>query len=320
MIQDIDSFISELMNSMNSKKVLWDTKLPIRGTPWTICGYSRSMDRTGFFVSGLNIMLDAGSPIFKRPNCVFITHTHIDHVGDLPRSLIQDIDIKDDNNKISIYCPSEAIERIKNYIIAFHELNSLVDYDKLGVKLEDFYKFVPISPIYSTQCLVVNKQQIVLETVGAYHGIPTVVYGFSVIKNKLDPKYIGLSGKELAQLKVNGINVSQVVTEKKFCYVLDTSIKIFEEHKFLLEYPVIIVECTFFTDDEIEQANKRKHIHWLQLKPYVVQNPNALFILVHFSERHKENEIKIFFDNIKNVDGITNIHPWLTEVLVDDKN
>jgi len=301
---------------MEPKKVFWKTEFLIPGTPWTICGYSRSTYRTGFFVTGIDIMLDAGPQIFRRPRCIFITHTHVDHIAELPLSLIQDIDVKDDDSKIAIYCPLESVKYIKDYIIKFHEVNSLVDYEVFGVKMEDFYKFIPISSTHSEQRLVINKQTIILETVGAYHSIPTVVYGFSVVKNKLNSKYIGLSGKELAQLKKTGINVCVEVIEKKFCYVLDTSIKIFENHKFLLEYPVIIVECTFFADDELEQANKRKHIHWIQLKPYVVQNPTVLFILVHFSERHKDNEIRVFFENVRKIDGITNIHPWLTDPII----
>jgi ribonuclease Z len=114
-------------------------------------------------------------------------------------------------------------------------------------------------------------------------------------------------------LKKSGTEVNVEVTEKKFCYVLDTSIKVFEQNPFLFEYPVIITECTFLYEDEIEMANKKKHIHWNQLKPYVVQYPSVFFILVHFSQRYKDQEICTFFDDVKKTDGIMNIHPWLSD-------
>lgn len=298
---------------MEPKKVFWKTELAIPGTSWVMSGYSRSAYRTGFFINGIDIMLDAGPQTFKKPGSIFITHLHGDHIAELPLSLIQDIDTKDDASKISIYCPEKAVKYIRNHIITFHEANSMLDYDQFNMKMEDFYNFVPVGASRSTERIVRNKQILVLETVGADHSIPTVVYGFSLVKNKLNPLYAGIPGKEIAKLKKSGAEVSIEVVEKKFCYVLDTSIKVFEQNPFLLEYPVIVIECTFLMDDELEQANKKKHIHWNQLKPYVVQNPNVLFILVHFSQRYRDLEINDFFNNVKTVDGITNIHPWLTD-------
>jgi len=110
--------------------------------------------------------------------------------------------------------------------------------------------------------------------------------------------------------------------KKKFSYVLDTGIEIFEKNPFLLEYPVAIVECTFLLDnnDELEQAIKKKHIHWNQLKPYVVQNPNVLFILVHFSQRYSDSQIKTFFNKVIAEDNISNIHPWLTDPVTNVGN
>jgi len=107
------------------------------------------------------------------------------------------------------------------------------------------------------------------------------------------------------------------VIEKKFCYVLDTSIKVLVDNPFLLEYPVMIIECTFLLDDEIAHAVNKKHVHWLQLKPYVINNPNVLFILTHFSFKYRDSEIREFFDNVKKIDNIKNIHPWLTDPVVD---
>ncbi len=301
---------------MEPKKVFWKTEFLIPGTPWTMSGYSRSAYRTGFFINGLDIMLDAGPQSFKKPGSVYISHSHTDHFAELPLTLIQDIDVNDANSRISIYCPQEAIKYIREYIIKFHETNSVKDYDTFENKMEDFYNFIPVSPSRSTQRFITNKQIMVLETVAADHSIPTVVYGFSQVKNKLNPLYMGLPGKEIAQLKKSGISVNIEITEKKFCYVLDTSIKIFEDSPFLLEYPVVIVECTFLFDDELVQAIKKKHIHWNQLKPYVVNNPNVLFILVHFSQRYSDSQINTFFNKISTEEGIKNFHPWLTDPII----
>jgi ribonuclease Z len=299
---------------MEPKKMFWKTELLIPGTPWILSGYSRSAYRTGFFISGLDIMLDAGPQSFRKPGSIFITHTHADHIAELPLSLIQDIDTKNQDSKISIHCPMEAIKYIREYVIKFHEINSVTDYSAFGTQMEDYYNFIPIDgTTRSTKRFIANKQAMILDTIAADHSIPTVIYGFSLVKKKLNPLYHGLPGKDIAMLKKSGTEVNVEVTEKKFCYVLDTSIKVFEQNPFLFEYPVIITECTFLYEDEIEMANKKKHIHWNQLKPYVVQYPSVFFILVHFSQRYKDQEICTFFDDVKKTDGIMNIHPWLSD-------
>jgi len=48
---------------------------------YTIKGYSKAGERTGFWLSPLNIVLDAGMITMKLPSAVFITHVHPDHAG-----------------------------------------------------------------------------------------------------------------------------------------------------------------------------------------------------------------------------------------------
>jgi ribonuclease Z len=175
------------------------------------------------------------------------------------------------------------------------------------------YKFMGIPNERATRRLKINGNNIELETVGADHSVPTVVYGISLVRQKLNEKYAGMPQRELVQLKKNGTNITCEVIDRKFCYVLDSSINVLEENSFLLEYPTIIIECTFLFDDEVQHAIDRKHIHWLQLKPYVLKYSDKLFILTHFSLRYKDHEIKSFFDSVREGEQITNIHPWLTD-------
>lgn len=297
---------------MEPRLVFWKTEFKLPGTPWTISGYSRSAYRSGFYISGLNMMLDGGPQCFKNPEHIFITHTHGDHIANLAFTMIQDTIPITDDNKIKLFCPEEATTELKNYIMQLHNTNSLKD---TRDTTNSYYIMNPVSAIYNKQRLTINKQLMLLETVAADHTIPTIVYGFSVIKNKLDPQYTSLSGKNIAELKKQNISVTIEVIEKKFCYVLDTSITILETNPFLLEYPIVIIECTFLYDDELPMASQKKHIHWLELKPYIIKNPSTLFILTHFSLRYKDSDINKFFNDIKEKESINNIHPWLTDTL-----
>ena len=46
----------------------------------------------------------------------------------------------------------------------------------------------------------------------------------------------------------------------------------------------------------IECANS--HIHYFELEPIILKNPQITFILIHFSMRYKEIEIKNKPDNV----------------------
>lgn len=295
---------------MEPMQVFWKTEFKLPNTPWIMSGYSRSAYRTGFFIHGLDIMLDAGPQSFKKPDHIFITHSHGDHIASLPFTMIHDKNME----KITLYCPAEAEIELKKYIMQLHNTNSLKDTSAVS---SSYYNLVPINQDHSTMRVMINKQLMEIETVGADHSVPIVIYGFSLVKDKLDPKYSSLTGKEIAQLRKAGEKVTIEVVDKKFSFVLDTSIKTIEQYPQFLQYSVVIIECSFLMDDEYDLAEKKKHIHWKQLRPYIETNSNTLFILTHFSLRYKDQEIKNFFDTVKLTSNIKNIHIWLTDPVID---
>jgi ribonuclease Z len=64
-------------------------------------------------------------------------------------------------------------------------------------------------------------------------------------------------------------------------------------HEF--EYPVIITECTFLDDTELERADRIGRTVWSRLRPVVEAHPQTLFVLTHFSLRHSDQQVLAFF-------------------------
>ena len=239
------------------------------------------------------ICFDAGPQHFSNPSHILITHTHVDHCACLPFTLIG-------SDNPHIYAVAEAGPPILKYISGMFSVNAMQDCDA-----SPFYTFVGLKP-YTQFDLTIKRTELTIEVFDCDHSIPTIGYGLSEKKQKLKPEYLELPGREIGKLRKEGVEITQEVLQKRFAYVCDTSIAVFEMNPTILDYPVIFIECTFLLDDEMENAIKTKHIHWTQLKPIVQAHPDILFVAFHFSQRYREEEIAEFFEK----ESISNLVWW----------
>jgi ribonuclease Z len=231
---------------------------------------------------------------------VFITHSHIDHVACLPLTMIGDVR---SGHVFNLYGPEKAQSYIDKYIKSMFEVNAMANIETI-----DCYKYNGLNPgdIFR---LAANNTDLEIEVFKCDHVIPTISYGISELKKKLKPEYLDLPGKEIARLRKNGVDITSIVKHKRLAYVCDTSIAVFDLNPDILNYTVIFIECTFFLPDEVGNATETKHIHWYDLKPYVIKNQDKFFVLFHFSQRYIDIQISEFFQ--KELDsGIKNIYWW----------
>jgi len=73
----------------------------------------------------------------------------------------------------------------------------------------------------------------------------------------------------------------------------DTTIKGVVDNESVLfakneEFPLIIIECSFLYDSELERSKKKKHIHFRSLEPFIAKYPQTTFMLIHFSLVYSE--------------------------------
>ncbi len=48
-------------------------------------------------------------------------------------------------------------------------------------------------------------------------------------------------------------------------------------------------------------------MNWQLLKPYIESNPNTNWILTHFSQKYKKEQLELFFKD----ENLPNIKPWI---------
>lgn len=285
---------------------IWENReISIPETSYSLKGFSVAALRTNFYIKELAIMLDAG---MSSPNyCIdyiFVTHCHSDHTANVAFHIYS---ARENSNKMQIYSPKEAVKRINSYIISAYRMSCDLDD---SIKDEDLYvnRYYNINPVVPEDRieLTIKNRKYSVEVIKCYHSVPCVGYGFIEKRTKLKEEYLKLSGKEIGELRKKGVEINYEKEHYILCFLGDTSKEIFVEEK-IKKYRSVMIECTFLYEDDVEQADKTCHMHWKYLEDYIKVNTQQTFILYHFSQRYKKNEIADFFKKV----NLPNIIPWI---------
>lgn len=309
------------------KRILSE-QIPIKGTKWTIVGDSWAARHTMLYIPELGISLDIGKESEQHPTHIFITHSHCDHTKGLASHLLEPIGTP------IIILPKPSSDSIKRMVEHYHK--STKHNDNVQIKCE--YIDVSISnennmenPVFLSKLLTIKNIPFKIELFKCNHSVPTTGYGFIEQRSKLDDKYHNMSQEEINECKREGKNVTKIIEIPHFCYLGDTTHHVFYIDKNctmpnenLEKYGTIIVECTFLYPDDLRQAKKTKHMHWDNLRPYILSHPNINFVLYHFSAKYKPQKITDFFK----INNLNNIFPlihdeedhWINRIIEKLKN
>lgn len=282
----------------------------VPGTRLTVIGYSRSNDKTFFHLPELKCCIDAGLCEGRRPDKVFLTHTHDDHSTDIEY-------LAGKETGVDLYAPAAAVGYIEAYIRAKRELGQMAPYDpKLaytgplyGVNPGDVFAFGP-------------QGQYRVRVAACVHKVPCVGYAFSEVRKRLRPDLEKLKaelvaggkaaefGRRMAELRKAGEEAEERYEAPLFAFMGDTHPSAFAQSPWLFDYPVIFTECTFLHDAERERADRIGHTVWSKLRPVVEAHPGTLFVLTHFSLRHSDREVVAFFDKERASLPADNVVVW----------
>ncbi len=291
---------------MNTLWSMWNGEtFKIPNTGFTLKGFSIAALRSNFFIPELKIMLDAGLSANVSPELICVTHCHSDHCANLPYHIYSIAEGK----RVPILTPAASYSRILGYIKAAFAMSLDNDNEEdIAKHLSSFVDVVPTHP-GRIELDHIPGRSITVEIIPCFHTVPSIGFGFIEKRKKLLEEYSHLPGKELAALKKQGININHEVEVPFFIYLGDTSKKILETER-IYSYSTIMIECTFILEEELQQAEITQHMHWNDLVKAIRSHPDNFFILYHFSQRYKPEEIRQFF--AVNASDITNMHTWIS--------
>lgn len=247
-------------------------------------GASLGSWETGILVFPYKIQFDAGVFINESIKYLMVTHGHYDHVkrfGDI---------IVNNSETLQVFSGKRYLYPLREWMKQLSRLN--FPEGKGSFNRQVIFNEIGFDQLPGIPKITLNhgKEIIEIKAIPVPHSIPCQAYAMSRTTKKLKPEYQSLDKVEIAELVKSGTTVTQMETSKYLLYATDFNASGLE----LLgieNFPMVILECTFFSPEDKVEAVKRDHLHWDDIKPYVMANPKTKFLLIHPSRKYYKTSI-----------------------------
>lgn len=256
--------------------------LPVRTLQFsglTIEGYSRAAVQTYWRIPELKLGFDlGGSPWdFMGTGTIFITHAHLDHMAALPVFVARRRMMK--MEPPTIYVPAENVENVDRMLKAWQRLDrGRMVCELKGVRAGDEIEL---------------SRDHVVTVFQTKHTVPSVGYVVWLRRRKLKAEYQGMSGDQIRDLRLSGVDVAAEVRTPIVCYTGDTSPDGLDNYAPVYQAQLLITELTFFRPEHRkEKIHKFGHTHLDDIIERKDKFQNELIIAMHFSTRYPTHQIE----------------------------
>ncbi len=269
--------------SLGISNKVWGSSTKELFNDLNIFGESIGSVGTCFYIPQLKILFDSGikfkSQIIEN---IFISHGHVDHCSALLYNILHQ------KSTTVIYVPKKSKILFENMLNTSYSLNkgfiATLPNKIIGVEGGDIIKL---------------KNGYEIEVYDLTHDVPTNGYGLIRRIKKIKSEYIDFIKDKSNEILKSGKQIYYDKLDYKFIFLTDTD-KTILTNDYIYKYKYIMIECTFYTS---VKNIKSKHISWSDIKPYVSNHLNNIFILIHFSDRYNPTDTHSFFqkENLSNL-------------------
>jgi len=264
----------------------------------TIEGYSRAAVQTYWRIPELKLGFDLGAQpwSFMGTGTWFVTHTHLDHIAALPVYVARRRMMK--MEPPVIYMPEHAVETCDRILKLFTRL----DRGRMPCELK------PLKPGDEVEL----SRELVVTTSATRHTVPSLGFVLWERRRKLKPEYITLTGDQIRDLRMAGVDVTEERRIPKVAYLGDSSPEGLDACPAMYEAQILITELTFVSPKHRkERIHKFGHMHLDDLLERRGRFQNELIIASHFSTRYHGQRIRdVVHSRVPDMlDG--RLHLWL---------
>jgi ribonuclease Z len=264
----------------------------------TVEGYSRAAVQTYWRVPELKLGFDLGAQpwsFMTTPNW-FVSHSHLDHIAALPILVARRRMLK--MEPPTVYMPCEAIEGAQLLLRAVQKL----DRGRMPVDL------VGLNPGDEIEL----SRELVVTAFATKHTIPSLGYLVWERRKKLKPEYHCLTGDQIRDLRLSGIEVSAEIRLPKIAYMGDTSPQGLDVFPEIYRSQILILELTFVAPNERPALiHKFGHTHLDDLLARTERFGNEVIIASHFSTRLHPEQIQRIIERRLPESLRTRVKIWL---------
>ena len=245
----------------------------------TIEGYSRAAVQTYWRIPELKIGFDmGGSPwSFLGTPTFFLSHAHLDHMAALPAFVARRRMMK--MEPPTIYVPAKVKDSVERMLNSWQKLDrGRMICNLIGAEPGEEYEL---------------SREHVMTTFPTKHTVPSLGYVIWERRKKLKPEYQDLSGSEIRDIRLSGIEVSAEVRMPLVCYCGDTAPQGLDNCDAVYESKILITELTFFRPEHRkEKIHKFGHTHLDDIIDRADRFKNELIIFGHLSTRNHESQLR----------------------------
>ncbi|XP_074316361.1 tRNase Z TRZ1-like [Silene latifolia] len=248
---------------------------------YKIEGISIGGQETCIIFPSLSLAFDIGKcpRLAVNQEFLFISHGHLDHIGGLPMYVSM-------RGLLSMKPPTIIVPKsIKENVERLFDVHRAIDQSELNHKLvgldvgEEFY----------------IRKDLKVKAFRTHHVIPSQGYVVYSFKQKLKPKYIGLPGNEIKELKTSGVEITDTSCSPEIAFTGDTTAEFIVDpsNVDVLRAKILVMECTFVDDRAtVAHAKDYGHTHLAEVVKYTEMFQNKAILLTHFSARYQADEIR----------------------------
>ncbi|KAL1216722.1 tRNase Z TRZ1 [Cardamine amara subsp. amara] len=253
--------------------------MEIEGYP--IEGLSIGGHETCIIFPSLRLAFDIGRCPHRAisQDFLFISHSHMDHIGGLPMYVATRGLYK--MKPPTIIVPKSIKETVESLFEVHRKLDSSeLKHNLVGLDIGEEFMI---------------RKDLKVKAFKTYHVIQSQGYVVYLTKQKLKEEYIGLSGNEIKNLKASGVEITNSITTPEVAFTGDTTADfvVDEANADALKAKVLVMESTFLDDSvSIEHARDYGHTHLSEIVKHAEKFENKAILLIHFSARYTVKEIE----------------------------